>query len=101
VFSCVADAVIVIGEYAGDLNLLAREFVDFTRAPVTAFFGQAAGSKKGFTQHKSFNTSEAEACVAYLKRELKAVKSEIARSFELYDINSDGRIDLGEMRTVS
>jgi len=75
--------------------------VDFTRAPVIAFFGQAASLKKGFTQHKSFGTNEPEACVNYLKRELRTVKNEIAMSFEMYDTNGDGKLDLDEMRNVS
>jgi len=54
VFTCAADAVIVIAENPGDLDELAEEFEDFTRAPCLAFFGPGAFDV-GFTKHKSFN----------------------------------------------
>ena len=54
IFSCVADAVIVIAENEGDLDALAKEFQDFTRAPCIAFFGETAFDA-GFTQHRSFS----------------------------------------------
>lgn len=47
-FSCVADAVIVVAERPGDLQELAGEFTDFTRAPVVALIGQNSHSK-GFS----------------------------------------------------
>ena len=53
-FSCDADAVIVIAENEGDLDALAKEFQDFTRAPCVAFYGPTA-LDVGFTQHKSFS----------------------------------------------
>ena len=100
VFSCVADAVIVVAEKPGDLQALSREFNDFTRAPVVAFIGEGSHSR-GFTQHESFDTEQAEDCVRYLRRELAKVKREIKMSFEMYDTNGDGRLDFKEMKMVS
>jgi hypothetical protein len=39
IFSCDADAVVVVAEHPGDLQALSKEFTDFTRAPVVALIG--------------------------------------------------------------